>query len=280
MSADVFYERVLAKMSGSSSAGFSAAARNVEPRSLNAEGSMLGVRCWEFYALAEAAVQGGEGEVFAGADSLFAFDFAVSGEADFALEDGALKPVDEEGEGLKLFAGGAFDLEVADKADADGDEVELVVFDVPALELAGPAGADFDLSVARVDAVADDEVVGESVLHAAFAVGASVGFGVAFFNGAVVSDDGLPIRALHVDAGGLGTHGAEGVEVRGGLRGNDEFLTDLDEVRAQVVTAFQGRDGRAVALGEAAEGVAAFDGVDARAGSERFGKEGGARGCG
>ncbi len=234
---------------------------------------------FRFYALAEAAVQGGEGEVFAGADSLFAFDFAVSSEADFALEDGALKPVDEEGEGLKLFAGGAFDLEVADEADADGDEVELVVFDVPALELAGPAGADFDLSVAGVDAVADDEVVGEPVLHAALAVGASVGFGVAFFDSAVVGDDGFPVGAFEADACGFCADGAEGVEVGGGLGGDDEFLSDFDEVAAKVVAAFEGADGGAVALGDTAEGVAAFDGVDACAGSERFGKEGGARGC-
>lgn len=213
-------------------------------------------------------MHGAEREVFPGTDGLFALDFAVAGEADLAAQDRSLEPIDEEGKGLQLLAGGSFDLEIPDEADADRDEIELVVFDVAALELLRPAGTDFDLAVAGVDAVADDEVVGESVLHAAFAVGASVGFGVAFFNGAVVSDDGLPIRALHVDAGGLGTHGAEGVEVRGGLRGNDEFLTDLDEVRAQVVTAFQGRDGRAVALGEAAEGVAAFDGVNSGTGCQ------------
>ena len=199
---------------------------------------------------------------------MLALDFAVTGEANFAAQNRALQPIHEEGKGLQLLAGGALDLEIPDEADADRNEVELVVFDVPALELLGPAGTDLDLTIAGVDAVANDEVVGEPVLHSAFAVGASIGFGVAFFNGAVVSDDGLPIGTLNVDACGLGAHGAEGVEVGGGLRWNDEFLPDLDEVSAQVVAAFKGGDGRTVALGESAEGVAAFDGVNTGTGCQ------------
>ena len=199
---------------------------------------------------------------------MLALDFAVTGEADLAAENRALQPIDQKGKGLQLLAGGALDLEIPDEADADRNEVELVVFDVPALKLLGPAGTDLDLTIAGVDAVANNEVVGEPVLHAAFAVGASVGFGVAFFDGAVVRDDGLPIGTLNVDACGLGAHGAEGVEVGGGLRGDDEFLPDLNEVSEQVVAAFKGGDGRTVALGESAEGVAAFDGVNAGTGCQ------------
>lgn len=225
-------------------------------------------------------MQGSEGEVFPGADRLLAFDFAVSGEANFASQDGALEPVDQKGEGLELLAGRAFDLEVTDEADADGDEVELVVFDVPALELTGPAGTNLNLAVAGVDAVADDEMVCEAVLHAAFAVGATVGFGVTFFNGAVVGNDGFPVGAFDADASGFGTDGVEGVVVGGGLSRDDELLADLDEVAAKVVASFEGGDRCAVSLGDAAEGVAAFNGVDAGTCGECFRKERGTRGCG
>ena len=194
----------------------------------------------------------------------------MTGEADLAAQNRALQPIDQEGKGLQLLAGGALNLEIPDEADADRNEIELVVFDVPALELFGPAGTDLDLTIAGVDAVADDEVVGEPVLHPAFAMGAPVGFGVAFFNGAVVRDDGLPIGTPYVDARGLGAHSAEGVEVGGGLRGDDEFLSDLNEVTAQVVTAFKGRDSRTIALGKTAEGVAAFDGVHAGTSCQRL----------
>lgn len=119
------------------------------------------------------------------------------------------------------------------------------------------------MTVARVDAVADDEVIGESVLHAAFAVGTPVGFGVAFFNGAVVGDDGFPIGTFDADACGLGTDGVEGVVVGGGLSGNDEFLPDFNEVAFEFIGVFESVNGGAVALRNAAEGIAALDGVDA-----------------
>lgn len=64
---------------------------------------------------------------------MLAFDFSVTCEAYFFAEDGALEPINEEGEGLDLFAGGALDFEVTDEADSDSNEVEGMVFDVPAL---------------------------------------------------------------------------------------------------------------------------------------------------
>ena len=169
-----------------------------------------------------------------------------------------------------MLAGRALNLEVSDEADANGDEVELMVLNVPALELTRPAGTDFNLAVAGVDAVADDEMIGEAVLHAAFAVGATIGFRVAFFNGAVVRDDGFPVGAFDLDACGFGADGVEGVVVGGGLSWDDELLVDLDEVAAKVVVSFEGGDRCAVSLGDAAEGVAAFNGVDAGTGCECF----------
>ena len=99
--------------------------------------------------------------------------------------------------------------EIANEADADGGEVEFVAFYVAAEELFLPAGADFDLAVARIDAVADYEMVGQSVLHAASAVGGVIFGGVAVFDRAVMHDDASPVARANVDARGLSTRDAE-----------------------------------------------------------------------
>ena len=145
-----------------------------------------------FPSSAVAAVQCLEGEVFAGADGFLAGEFLVAGEAGALAQDVSLEPVDELGEGHELFFAGPGLFEVADKADADGALVEAVALEVTTEELLAPAWADLDLAVAGVDAVAYDEVVGQSIFHAAAAVSGIVLGRIAKFYCTVVDDDGIP----------------------------------------------------------------------------------------
>ena len=92
---------------------------------------------------------------------------------------------------------------VADKANANRTLVEPIAFEVAAEELLAPAWADLDLPITRVDAVADDEVVGQSIFHAAASVAGIVLGSVAEFDCAVVDDDGIPEGWSHGDAGVL-----------------------------------------------------------------------------
>src|SRR5665213_176539 len=69
--------------------------------------------------------------------------------------------------------------------------VVIVGFAVGAVFLALPAVADLDLAVGGVRAVADDEVIAQS-LPAAGAVKGVEAFGAAGLSGAVMDDDALP----------------------------------------------------------------------------------------
>ncbi len=101
-----------------------------------------------------------------------------------------------------MFGRGFLLFEITDEANADRDLIDGVVAHVTTFDLAKPAGANLDLAVARIDAVADDEVVGEAVFHAAGAVGFVVDGGVAVAQGTVVADDHFP--ATGFDLQGLG----------------------------------------------------------------------------
>ena len=84
--------------------------------------------------------------------------------------------------------------EVADQADADGDFVQGFAGEVPALDLSAPAVADLDLAIAGIRAVADDEMVGHAVFHAALLRMEVVkDFGVPAAGAAVMDDDILPV---------------------------------------------------------------------------------------
>src|SRR5207237_6710808 len=68
---------------------------------------------------------------------------------------------------LQLTARWLTAIEIADQTNAECDVVQIVAVHVPAIDLAPPAIAHFDLAVARRSAVADDEVIGEAVFHPA-----------------------------------------------------------------------------------------------------------------
>ena len=98
--------------------------------------------------------------------------------------------------------------EVADEADADSDFVERLAGEVPALFLLEPAGADFDLAVARIGAVTDDEVIGHAIFHAAgVAMKIVEDFSISPAGTAVVDDDIFPITEPIFRGIDLGTSG-------------------------------------------------------------------------
>ena len=67
-----------------------------------------------------------------------------------------------------------------------------------AVDLSGPAVSDFDLSIARGISVADDEVVGEAILHFANAFVIDIKDPRVSLAGAtVMNDDVFPPSALH-----------------------------------------------------------------------------------
>ena len=124
----------------------------------------------------------------------------------------------------------AMGAEVADEADADSDFVERLAGEVPALFLLEPAGADFDLAVARIGAVTDDEVVGHAIFHAAGLTMKIVeDFGITPAGTAVVDDDIFPIAepifgGIDLSAGGFDENQLTGCGFgRGGRRGRDSF---------------------------------------------------------
>lgn len=82
---------------------------------------------------------------------------------------------------------------VTNKTDADTDIVEVVTVDVAAGKLIFPTVTDFDLAVSGGCAVADDEVIGETILHFADAAVVIVeSLGVSLPSAAVVNHDVLP----------------------------------------------------------------------------------------
>ncbi len=113
-------------------------------------------------------------------------------------------------------AGRAF-LEIAHQADADAAFVHFLGPHVAAVDLPGPARAHLDLPVARVAAVADHEVVGEAVFHAAPAVGAVVGAGVAGLDAAVVHDKVGPASRRDAQSARCRQDGGERAGDRGGI---------------------------------------------------------------
>jgi len=86
--------------------------------------------------------------------------------------------------------------EVADEADADGDFIQAFACEVTALDLFDPALAHFDLAIARVGAVADDEVVRHSVLHSTLFVIGIEDAGVPATRATVVDHDVFPIAEM------------------------------------------------------------------------------------
>ena len=68
---------------------------------------------------------------------------------------------------LQLTARRLTAIEIAYQTNAERDIVQIVAVYVPAVDLAPPAIAHFDLAVARRSAITDDEMIGEPVFHPA-----------------------------------------------------------------------------------------------------------------
>ena len=97
---------------------------------------------------------------------------------------------------LQLRARRLIAIEIADETNAERDVVQVIAVHVAAVDLAPPAIADFDFAIAGGGAVADDEMIGESVLHPAnMAVVVIENARVALPRAAVVHDDELPALA-------------------------------------------------------------------------------------
>ena len=88
-------------------------------------------------------------------------------------------------------------IEIADQTDSDGDVVEIITRHVSAVELSRPARTNFDFAIARGSSIADDKMVGESVLHLADTAMIRIeDAGVSLPGSAVVNDDVLPPALL------------------------------------------------------------------------------------
>ncbi len=89
-------------------------------------------------------------------------------------------------------------IEIADQANAERDVIQIIAVDMPAVDLPAPAITYFNLAVAGRCPVADDEVIGEPVAHAAnISMIVIENPRVALPGAAVVHDNELPATPLH-----------------------------------------------------------------------------------
>ena len=89
-------------------------------------------------------------------------------------------------------------IKIADQTNAERDVVQVVAVHVPAIDLAPPAIAHLDLAVSRRGAVADNEMIGQSVFHPANVAVVVIENARAALPGAtVVHDNKLPAAPHH-----------------------------------------------------------------------------------
>jgi len=136
------------------------------------------------------------GEQFPRAFGWLGIDFAVQTELKAGRGMKLAEGVDEFDQGGGLAGVGLMVTEVPDETDADGDFIQAFACKVPALDLFDPALANFDLAIARVGAVTDDEVVCHSVLHSTLFVIGIEDTGVPATRAAVVDHDVFPIAEV------------------------------------------------------------------------------------
>ena len=103
------------------------------------------------------------------------------GVASFHFSDSLSEVTYEFIERFKFSVGRKVTIEIADQANAKSDIVKVITVDVSPCHLLNPSVANFDLPIAGRRAVADDEMVGQSVWH--FAHVAMI----------VVEDPGVPL---------------------------------------------------------------------------------------
>ena len=130
-----------------------------------------------------------------GVDFLVAFD---DRRFPFNFPDSDAEVGDELVEGAELGVGRLVPVEIANETDAQGNVVEVVAGNVSAVDLAGPAVADFDFPIACGIAVADDKVVGEAILHLADIPVVNIkDSSVSLSGSAVVNNNIFPAATFH-----------------------------------------------------------------------------------
>lgn len=189
---------------------------------------------------------------------MVAIHFFMDGKLEVPVEHFVAKIVDQLGKGGELAGGGAVLLKISDEADPDSVLVVEVAADVTAIDLAAPSWADLDLSIAGVDPVSDDKVVGEAILHSASTMVTVIGFGVSVADCAVVGDDVFPAAIFRVDFPGCLP---DGIEI-GAFPGDKEAITGPDEVGFQAVLALEFANGHAVIFRDFTKGIPPPNGVD------------------
>ena len=99
---------------------------------------------------------------------------------------------------VELCARRLVSIEIAYETNAERDVIQIIAVNMTAVDLAPPSIADFDLAVAGRCAVPDNEVIGETVLHAANMLVVIIKHTrIALPRAAVVHDNELPSTPLH-----------------------------------------------------------------------------------
>ncbi len=161
----------------------------------------------------------GGGEQFARAFGRFGIDFAMKAKFESGGGLELAEEFDQFDQGGGLARVGLVMAKVADEANADGDFVEAVAGEVAPLNLLGPACAHFNLAIARIGAVPDDEVVGHAIFHAALFVICVENARIAPARTTVVNDDVLPLPEAAAGGIDLSAHGGNKRDFgRGGYR--------------------------------------------------------------
>lgn len=198
-----------------------------------------------------------EGEVFSGADGVIDIHPAVHRDLAPGMHEAIAEVVDQIVGRFELFLTRTAVLEITHETDADAGIVDAGFAHMTTPELFGPAGTDLDFTVSGIASVADYEMIGEAMLHAASPVIGIVGASIARLNAAVVDDDVTPAVAVDLDLFGRGNDGRERREGREVSR-DDEPLADENLIARNFIARLKGFDGRAGAFGNGREGVTFF----------------------
>ena len=99
---------------------------------------------------------------------------------------------------VELCARRLVSIEIAYETDAERDVVQIIAVNMAAVDLTSPSIPDFDLAIAGGCAVPDNEVIGETVLHAANMLVVIIKHtGIALPRAAIVHDNELPTTPFH-----------------------------------------------------------------------------------
>ena len=116
---------------------------------------------------------------------------------------------------LKLGSCRLIAIEIAHQTNSQRDVVQIIAVDVPAIDLAPPTIAHFDLAIAGRTTIADHEVIGQAVSHSAHVAMVIIkNTCVSLARAAVVNDDKLPAAPLHGRAANFFNHRSGQIMIR------------------------------------------------------------------